>query len=239
MRAAIMQPYFLPYVGYFQLMASVDVFVVYDDIKYTKSGWINRNRILLEGREATISLPIVRDSDALDISERRISPAFDKAGLIRRLEAAYFRSTAFDAGMSLVQRIVSFPDDNLFSFINNSIHAIRDHFSLKTQLVVSSSLGVDRSLKGQSRVIETCRRLGVSSYLNPVGGAFLYSEEDFVENGLSLEFITPRISPYPQTTPEFFPSLSILDLIMNVPIPVANFWLHGTEISGSKDNQEL
>ena len=58
-----MQPYFLPYIGYFQLIAAVDLFVVYDNIKYTKKGWINRNRILQNGKDVTFSLPLKKDSD--------------------------------------------------------------------------------------------------------------------------------------------------------------------------------
>lgn len=67
MKLAIMQPYFFPYCGYFQLMAAVDAFVVYDNIKYTKKGWINRNRIQVRGTESLISLPLKKDSDFLDI----------------------------------------------------------------------------------------------------------------------------------------------------------------------------
>ncbi|RYE71904.1 MAG: hypothetical protein EOO81_04765, partial [Oxalobacteraceae bacterium] len=85
MRLAIMQPYFLPYIGYYQLIAAVDTFVVYDDIKYTKKGWINRNRFLLDGRDETFSLPLQAGSDALDIRDRRIAPAFDRSGLLNRV----------------------------------------------------------------------------------------------------------------------------------------------------------
>ena len=76
MKLAIMQPYFFPYIGYFQLMNAVDVFVVYDDIKYTKKGWINRNRILVNGKDLLFTLPLKKDSDYLDIYQRKISNDF-------------------------------------------------------------------------------------------------------------------------------------------------------------------
>jgi NADPH-dependent glutamate synthase beta subunit-like oxidoreductase len=76
MKLAIMQPYFLPYIGYFQLIATVDRFIVYDNIKYTKKGWINRNRFLQNGKDATFSLPLKKDSDSLDICERELAADF-------------------------------------------------------------------------------------------------------------------------------------------------------------------
>ena len=75
MKVAIMQPYFVPYIGYFQLIAAVDLFVLHDRVKYVKKGWINRNRILQDGSDAVISLPISHDSDTLDIRDRRVAPA--------------------------------------------------------------------------------------------------------------------------------------------------------------------
>ena len=72
-----MQPYFFPYIGYFQLIAAVDVFVVYDNIKYTKKGWINRNRMLRERRaDVMFSLPLKKASDSLDVRDREIAPDF-------------------------------------------------------------------------------------------------------------------------------------------------------------------
>ena len=86
-RVAIMQPYFLPYIGYWQLMHNVDIFVVYDDIEYTKKGWINRNRFLLNGKPATFTLPLKKDSDFFDVCQRQLSDNFsaEKAKLMRRL----------------------------------------------------------------------------------------------------------------------------------------------------------
>ena len=70
MKLAIMQPYLFPYIGYFQLMNAADEFVVYDNIKYTKKGWINRNRILVNGSDAYINFPLKKDSDYLDVKDR-------------------------------------------------------------------------------------------------------------------------------------------------------------------------
>ncbi|WP_415838542.1 WbqC family protein, partial [Rahnella bruchi] len=92
MKVAIMQPYFLPYIGYFQLMASADVFVIYDNIKYTKKGWINRNRMLLNGKDSVFSLPLMKGADSLNIAERAISPDFNKMKLLNQFHGAYSKA---------------------------------------------------------------------------------------------------------------------------------------------------
>ena len=86
-----MQPYFFPYVGYFQLIAAVDKFIVYDDIKYTKKGWINRNRMLQNGKDATFSLPLKKGSDSLNVCERELAPEFSSEKLINQFKGAYQR----------------------------------------------------------------------------------------------------------------------------------------------------
>ena len=89
MRLAIMQPYFFPYIGYFQLIAAVDQFIVYDNIKYTKKGWINRNRMLQNGKDVMFSLPLKSDSDFLDVCERELAADFNRDKLLNQLKGAY------------------------------------------------------------------------------------------------------------------------------------------------------
>jgi hypothetical protein len=89
-----MQPYFLPYIGYWQLIGAVDVFVVYDNIKYTKKGWINRNRFLRNGTEALFSLPLRKDSDFLDVNQRYLADSFHREDLINRFREAYRKAPA-------------------------------------------------------------------------------------------------------------------------------------------------
>ena len=95
MKLAIMQPYFLPYIGYFQLIAAVDQFIVYDNIKYTKKGWINRNRLLQNGTDTVFSIPLSKDSDALDIRERQIAADFRRDKLLKQIAEAYRKAPYF------------------------------------------------------------------------------------------------------------------------------------------------
>lgn len=214
MRVAIMQPYFLPYVGYFQLIGAVDRFVVYDDVKYTKKGWINRNRYLLGGRDELFSLPLKKDSDSLDVRDRRLAPDFDRSKLLHQLGAAYRKAPRFDAVFPLLERVVRRGDENLFDFIHGSIRDVCAALRIETPLVVSSTLGVDRALRGQDRVLATCARLGADRYVNAIGGLELYDRAAFAARGIELSFLKARPHPYPQLGGEFVPWLSILDVMM-------------------------
>ena len=97
MKVAIMQPYFFPYIGYFQLIHSVDLFILYDNIKYTKKGWINRNRFLRNGAEVVFTVPLRKDSDFLNVKDRAVAGDFDRGKLVNQLQlfrAANLRVTA-------------------------------------------------------------------------------------------------------------------------------------------------
>ena len=213
-----MQPYFLPYIGYFQLMRAVDVFVVYDNIKYTKKGWINRNRLLLNGEPAVFSLPLRSASDLLDVRDRTLAPQFDPRKLLAQIHGAYRRAPHFDEYFPIVSDIVGFESRNLFDFIFNSIDAIRKILQIDTRLVVSSQIDADHSRSGQDRVIDICRQLGANRYLNPPGGRALYAKEAFESRGMELAFLSPRLLPYSQFGADFVPALSILDVLMFNPI---------------------
>ena len=121
MRIAIMQPYFFPYLGYFQLLSAVDQFVIYDNIQYSKRGWINRNRILRNGKSEYITLPLKKASDYLDVCERSISDDFDREGLIKKIEIAYRKAPYFVQVMPKICEILSYPNVNLFTFLQNSL----------------------------------------------------------------------------------------------------------------------
>lgn len=222
-----MQPYFCPYLGYFQLLAAADVFVVYDNIEYTKKGWINRNRILNGARDAVITLPLQHASDFLHVRDRRLAPDFDRRRLLNRIREAYRKAPHLEATWPLVEAIVLHDDPNLFGFILHSLERLRDHLGLATPLRVSSTVDVDHGLRGQEKVLALCAKLGAERYLNAIGGVELYRPEDFAARGIELRFLRPRLDPYPQLGGPFVPALSILDVLMFNPLPVIQGWLAG------------
>ena len=209
-----MQPYFFPYIGYFQLIAAVDMFIVYDNIKYTKKGWINRNRILQNGKDVMFSLPLKSDSDYLDVCARELSAEFDHDKLLNQFKAAYRLAPYFAQTFPLVEQIVRYEDTNLFRFLHYSIINICEHLGVTTEIRISSDFSIDHELKSQDKVLALCEAVGASAYVNAIGGMDLYSKETFLEKGIELKFIRSLPFEYPQFGNEFVPWLSIIDVMM-------------------------
>lgn len=214
MRLSIMQPYFLPYIGYFQLVAAADQFVIYDQIKYTKKGWINRNRMLLNGSDALFSLPLKKGSDSLDVVERELAPEFDRAKLLSQFAGAYRRAPHFASTFALLERIVRYEDNNLFRYIHHSLTAMFTYLDITTPIRISSTVSIDRHLKGQDMVLAICSEVGAREYVNSMGGTALYSKQDFSDRDVKLQFLKPHFFQYEQFGEPFVPWLSIVDVLM-------------------------
>ena len=213
MRLGIMQPYFLPYIGYFQLLNYCDAFVIYDDIEYTKKGWISRNRIQQDGEIRLFSLGLKNGSDYSSIKDRLLAENFDRSKLLRSFEGAYRKAPHFDELVNFLRPIVLFESNNLFSYLKNSISIACEHLGVNTKLIKSSELDIDPHLRGQERVLEICSCLNAEQYINPIGGLDLYDVDSFKSRGLDLKFISTRLTPYFQGDFEFIPALSIVDQI--------------------------
>lgn len=216
MKLGIMQPYFFPYIGYWQLMNAVDEFIVYDNIQFTKSGWIRRNRILVDAKDKIFTLPIKKDSDYLDVRERFLSEIFasERKKLINQIRVAYKNAPYFESVFPIIEGCINFNNNNLFEYIFNSIAKIKEYLKIDTNMVISSTINMDHSLHNKYRVIETCKRLEGDIYINPIGGIELYDKEEFLINGIDLKFIHTSNIEYKQYENEFIPNLSIIDVMM-------------------------
>ena len=214
MKLAIMQPYFLPYIGYYQLIAAVDVFVVYDNIKYTKKGWINRNRMLMNGQDAMFSLSLKKDSDSLNVVQRELSADYSRVRLLNQFKGAYSQAPHFEETFALLERIVLSEESNLFRYIHHALVETCAHLRINTEIRISSGIGIDHNLKGQEKVLALCRAVGADTYINAIGGVELYSREDFWSQGVELKFIKSMPYSYGQFGATFVPWLSIIDVLM-------------------------
>lgn len=214
MKVGIMQPYFLPYIGYFQLIAAVDLFIVYDNIEYTKKGWINRNRMLSNGTDTTFSLPLRKDSDYLNVVDRELSSDFNRQKFLNQIRGAYIKAPQFKAVWPLIEKIVMYESSNLFRYIHNSIIEICRYLDINTKICLSSEVPIDHNLKNQDKVISLCQANNATIYINTSGGIDLYSKEAFDGAGLQLNFIKALPFEYAQLGNEFVPWLSIVDVLM-------------------------
>lgn len=214
MTLGIMQPYFMPYIGYFQLMKAVDRYVVYDDVNYIKCGWVNRNNILINGEKKMFTITLKKASPNKLFNEIVIGDDFGK--LMKTLRINYSKAINFDETMTLMERIISFPDKQLAMFIANSFQEILKYLSIDTELLMSSSIIKDNSLRGKDKIIHMCKVLGADVYYNAIGGQNLYDKEEFKKQGIVLNFVDPVVQCYPQLhVNEFVSNLSMIDILMN------------------------
>jgi hypothetical protein len=215
MKLGIMQPYFFPYIGYWQLMNAVDKYVIYDDVNFLKAGWINRNRILVNGEAKMVNLKLNGASSNRLINEVEVSndKVYNKK-LLRTIEENYKKAPYFSNIYSVIEKIINQDEKNLARYLEYSMKQICEYLFIETELIISSSLNKNNALKGQDKVIEICKVLGTDEYYNAIGGQELYSDKDFETQGIKLKFLKTGTVEYKQFNSEFIPNLSIIDVMM-------------------------
>lgn len=216
-KIGIMQPYFLPYIGYFQLIEMVDEFVIYDNIEFSKASWIRRNRMLQNGKDVFFTLPIKKDSDFLDVDQRYLVDNFEmEAGkLLRRIESNYSKAPYYEEFYPVLKKIIFCEERNLFDYILNSVIGIKEYLDIQTPIKILSKLGKDiHQLKAQDKVIGACKALRATHYINSSGGTHLYNSKSFQDENIELLYYRANHIEYSQFNHKFIPSLSVLDIGM-------------------------
>ncbi len=209
------QPYFLPYLGYWQLINAADVFLIADDYNYIKRGWIARNQILLNNKPKLFSLDIKHKSSFRKINDIELSEdQKSKHRLLNQIDYEYHRAPFFLDGYSLLEDIVSCSEENLAVFLENSIRSICAYLDIMTPIRRTSELLSHDNSNKQERIFNYCKQLEADTYINLIGGTKLYNPLEFAEHGITLKFLKSDLPPYKQYNDEFVPGLSILDAIM-------------------------
>lgn len=215
---AVMQPYFFPYIGYFQLINAADVFVFYDDVNYINRGWVNRNNILVNGAAHMITLPLEGASQNRLINQIGITGDPKQTGkLLKTIQSAYSKAPEYSKCMAMLETWFAGTYTGIAEFNRVTTQAICDYVGISTRLVASSSEYMNSDLKAQFRILDICKKESASVYLNPIGGLDLYDESVFRSEGIALQFIKAVPLPYPQKSNQFVPYLSILDYLMMLP----------------------
>lgn len=212
MKLAIMQPYFFPYIGYFQLVHAVDAFVVYDDVNFINRGWINRNYVLSQGNKVRITLQLKGSSQNLLINQ--IAIGGNRQKLLSTIQQSYARSAYYSEVFPLIAAIMSVDLENLGSFLNFGLRRTCEYLDILPEWYLSSELKKEPSLRGQEKILAICKELGADHYINLEGGRELYDHASFDRAGVQLSFIEPGIIEYQQSGNEFVPYLSIIDVMM-------------------------
>jgi hypothetical protein len=215
MKLALMQPYFFPYIGYYQLTASVDEFVFYDDANFIKQGYVNRNAILLNRQRFDFSLPVASVSSFRTIAQHDYVGKFEV--FLKQLRSAYVKAPYFDAVYPLVEAVVTDQDLCVARKNGRSITAVFDYLGIAKSFSFSSELTIADDCRSEARVIEVCRLKGADRYHNSIGGKSLYSAAHFKAAGIDLKFTRPVPSEYAQGSAKFVPYLSMIDPLMWCP----------------------
>ena len=213
---SMMQPYLFPYLGYFQLIATSDVFVLGDDLQYVRGSWINRNRVLANGLPKLVTFALRKGHQTDRIDQRWLCDDFDRQArdLLIMLERSYAKAPHRDEALALVARILQTPERNLALFAEHSIRSLCAHLGIDTPIHRTSALGLEPNLEMQERVIQIVEKMHGELYINPIGGMELYCPAAFRERGLQLRFLQMNEFSYRQFKMPFVPALSIIDVLM-------------------------
>lgn len=218
MKIAIMQPYFFPYIGYFQLIAAVDRFILCDDVQYIRHGWINRNRVLSSHPALQyIILPVARHGSRDPIRKIRVAGIDGwQSTILRQLEIYRKKAPYFDQVMQLLHTCLFNQEKEITVYNAQCIQAVCAYIGIPFRVEISSRLQLDYSQVKQTDdwAITICKQLEAGDYYNPPGGIQFYKKERFSESEINLHFVNPRLKEYPQLWKPFTPSLSVVDVMM-------------------------
>ncbi len=212
MTLGIMQPYFMPYIGYWQLMAAVDKYVVYDDVNYIKGGWVSRNNILMNGQAHLFTITLNGASPNKHFNEIEVRDDFKK--FRNMLQSCYAKAPYYKEIMPVLEQVFIYENRNLGAFLYHSYQVVLDYLDIDTELILSSTIEKDNSLRAETKVKHICKLLGADTYYNTIAGKDLYDVDDFAREGIKLQFLQPKVIKYPQYKNEFVPNLSIIDVLM-------------------------
>ena len=213
---AVMQPYFMPYVGYFQLMHAVDRFVLFDDVAYINKGWINRNRICVAGQPHAFTVPLAAASQNRTICEHLL---FDdgkwKPKLLATIKANYRGAVNYAEAYALIEKIVLHPAQGISEYVAYSLNQVCAYLEITTAIVPTSGVYANQQMKAQERILDICRQENAGVYVNSIGGQHLYQAEAFSSQNVKLRFLQSQTEPYQQSGTQFHANLSIIDVLMH------------------------
>ena len=224
MKIAVMQPYIFPYIGYFQLINAVDLFVFYDDVNFIKQGWINRNKILLNGNAFLFTIPLEKATSFCLIKETLINEKFYgnwKDKFKQSIVQNYKKAPFFDEVNNIIIKVLDSKCKTISGLAIESVQAVSNYLKIETNFLISSERYDNIDFERKDRLLDICKKENASQYINALGGQELYDVESFHEKNIKLSFIKNLPQEYKQFKNEFVPGLSIIDVLMfNSPTEV-------------------
>jgi hypothetical protein len=217
MKAAIMQPTYLPWMGYFDLIDQVDHFVFLDNVQFSKQSWQQRNRIKTHQGILTLTVPVIQNHDqlVLDVDINNRKRWTEKHW--RSIEAAYAKAPYQHLLKAEFKEIYNQPWEHLCDLNVAVIKVLMSILGIKTPTYRSSQLISETCDRGE-RLVKICQMLHCDQYISPEGAKEYLSEERsiFEEFGIVVQFQSFQHSVYRQLHGTFVPQLSIIDFVCSV-----------------------
>lgn len=219
MNLAIMQPYFFPYIGYFQLMNHVDEWIIFDDIQFIDKGWVNRNRILhpnIEKAWQYVTVPLSKRGQFSHINEIEISPNHQWIDNIIGKLTTYKKAPHYNETLDFIYECLSGKDEKLSIMLEKTLSKTAKHIGIHTPIFSQSSQSWDLpeiSHPGQW-ALEISKIKKAKKYINLYGGSKIFNQDEFDKEKITLQFLKPVLNPYPQYRKTFTEGLSIIDVMM-------------------------
>ncbi|MEE9258138.1 MAG: WbqC family protein [Nitrospinaceae bacterium] len=215
MRVVILQPSYIPWLGYFDQMTRADRFLYLDDVQFTRRDWRNRNKIRTKVGWSWLTVPVIQKGRFdQSLKETRIDNMTDWRRRHREaVRLNYARSTYFDKFFPGLESIYNKEWVFLLDLCFETTSFVREALKIQTPVLKSSDYKVDED--GEDKVVALCQKLGATHYLSGDAGSNYLSADEFSRKGIVLEFQEYRHPEYPQRFPGFVPYLSAIDLLFN------------------------
>lgn len=234
-----MQPYFFPYLGFYQGVHAVDKYILYDNLAYIKEGWMNKNRFLVVNGEPTYFIAEVKKKSSFrKISDiELVDNNWWRKKIMKSIFYNYKKSPFFDEIYPIVERVVNAKVGFLTELNSRSIIEVCNYLEIKAEITTDTSkylqledklandeleissrfpsIRLNNPEKKVIRVIEICRAEGAEIFINAIGGRKLYDKEEFERHNIKLFFVQTNQYSYQQSTEKFYSHLSIIDVLMN------------------------
>lgn len=215
-----MQPYFFPYIGYFQLINYVDKWIVFDDTQYISKGWINRNRILhpdFEKEWQYLTIPVKKHSRESKINVIEINESIEwRKEILGKLTHYRKKAPFYDETIDFINHCLEYENSNLSQWLVHTLSLTCDFLRIPFNYSVYSEMNIkiDKAEHPGQWALRISDEINADEYINPPSGYRIFKENEFLEKSIELRFLEPNLTPYIQRRGTFITGLSIIDVMM-------------------------
>tara|TARA_Y100000389_G_C17265882_1_gene415420 strand:- start:12 stop:719 length:708 start_codon:yes stop_codon:yes gene_type:complete len=215
---SIQQPYFFPYIGYFQLINVSETHIIYDIVNFKKKGWISRNRILINSKIHYVNILIKSISQNKKISDIEIvNDQQWRYKLVKKIKYSYKKAKYFDEIFPLLEEIILYENNSLNDYLFNNISRLCKFLDIKTKIIKCSNLDINKKLRNKDLIIEIIKNQKFKNYINLTTGKKLYDKKFFEKQNIELKFINYKDSSYEHIDKnKYIENLSIIDMLFNI-----------------------